>query len=379
MALGTAATIGLAAGGALLGGISGSQSKGGGTTKTSSTSTPWAPQIPFLEYGFDQSKIATQNALNNPVYNGQRVADLNPTQLAAISGGGNFANNNYGNAQGLMNTSMGVMNTGSGFAGNAANLYGNYAGNQIPGTLAAGNAFANNPYVNSLIDASSRDVTRNLYENQLPTLARAASGSGNTNSTRAGVENAVAMRGAGDRLADISGQIRSQFFNQGVNQYNQGLTNELGINSQLAGAYGAGVSGMNSATGMGNNLFTLGSNAGNLQYANEQARNTAAMNAFNEGNTNPLQFLNSYMGNVGKNFGGTTSGTNTAPTTGGGWQGALQGAIGGGLGGLGVAGNFGGGLKSLGGLQAGFSQTGLGSSGFGTGLAYGNQDFGNYF
>lgn len=38
-----------------------------------------------------------------------------------------------------------------------------------------------------------------------------------------------------------------------------------------------------------------------------------------------------------------------------------------------------GGRSGLGGLQAGFSQTGLGSSGFGSGLAYGNQDLGTYF
>jgi hypothetical protein len=31
------------------------------------------------------------------------------------------------------------------------------------------------------------------------------------------------------------------------------------------------------------------------------------------------------------------------------------------------------------GAQAAFSQTALGRSGFGTGLAYGNQDFGGYF
>jgi hypothetical protein len=29
--------------------------------------------------------------------------------------------------------------------------------------------------------------------------------------------------------------------------------------------------------------------------------------------------------------------------------------------------------------QAAFSQTGIGGSGFGTGFAYGNQDFGGYF
>jgi hypothetical protein len=33
----------------------------------------------------------------------------------------------------------------------------------------------------------------------------------------------------------------------------------------------------------------------------------------------------------------------------------------------------------FGGLQAAFSQTALGGSGFGTGLAYGNQDLGAYF
>jgi hypothetical protein len=31
------------------------------------------------------------------------------------------------------------------------------------------------------------------------------------------------------------------------------------------------------------------------------------------------------------------------------------------------------------GVQAGFSNTSVGSSGFGTGLAYGNQDMGAYF
>jgi len=43
----------------------------------------------------------------------------------------------------------------------------------------------------------------------------------------------------------------------------------------------------------------------------------------------------------------------------------------------GFTGGFGGG--GMGGLQARFAQTGLGRSGFGTGLAYGNQDYGSFF
>ncbi len=42
-------------------------------------------------------------------------------------------------------------------------------------------------------------------------------------------------------------------------------------------------------------------------------------------------------------------------------------------------GGFGGAGGGFGGIQSAFSQTGLGSSGFGTGLAYGNRDYGTYF
>jgi hypothetical protein len=38
-----------------------------------------------------------------------------------------------------------------------------------------------------------------------------------------------------------------------------------------------------------------------------------------------------------------------------------------------------GGNTGYGGAQAAFSQTGFGGSGFGSGMAYGNQDLGQYF
>ena len=52
--------------------------------------------------------------------------------------------------------------------------------------------------------------------------------------------------------------------------------------------------------------------------------------------------------------------------------GMMQKLAGAAMGGFGGAGGFGG-------MQSAFSQTGLGSSGFGTGLAYGNRDYGTYF
>ena len=330
----------LAVGGtALLGGIAGSQKQGGGTTTTSSTSAPWEPQQPFITWGFDQAKNYTQNALNNPVYQGQRVADLNSFTTNAANLAGNFAPQGFTYGQNALNLGQNVANTGSQFAGNAADLYSLYA--DPNGAQNLGNSYANSSVAQGLIDASSRDVTRNLYENQLPTLAKAAAGSGNTNSTRAGVESAIAQRGAADRLADISSGVRNQFFNQGVNQYNQNLQNSLAANSQLYNAYGTGT--QNLATGMNlvNNAFNMGTAAGDIYQTQQQKELDAEKAKFDETNQNPLNYLSQYMGLIGGNYGGTSTGTSTAPSYGGGIGGALTGALGGASAGLGMAGKLG--------------------------------------
>ena len=382
MALGTAATMGLAlGGGALLGGLGGSQAKGGGTTNqnqsgtqtanttgtTSSTTALPSWQQPMVDYGLTSAQTATQNALANPVFGGNRVAGLTPEQLNAIRGASGASNQMFGASSNMIGTGQDLMGVGSQFGQNAANLYGQYAGvDPTQQILNTAGAYANNPYATGMINAASQDVTRNLYENQLPTLSRAATGSGNLNSSRAGVESAIAERGAADRLANISSTIRGQLFNtglsQGQNQYNQNLQNSLGINAQLANAYGAGIGGINAGSALGTNAYNLGSSAGGQLQAQDQAQINAQMQQFSEQTGMPLNILTQYMNMAGKDFGRTTTGTQTgtqtgtntstgtsqAPTTGGGFMGGLTGALGGALGGAGLYGSLGGtGLSSL--------------------------------
>ena len=372
-------TAALVGGGALLGGLAGSQSKGGGTT--TQTSKPWEVQQPYLEYGFEQGKTAAGNALANPVYQGQRVAEMNPYTSGIANQAGAYANQNFGALGGLNDTSMGLLNTGAQFGGNAANLYNQYSGDPTQQILGNAAQYADNPYVSGIIDAGARDVTRNLYENQLPTLARAASGSGNTNSTRAGAENAIAMRGAGDRLADMSNTIRGQFFGKGLdlsqNQYNQNLANSLNANTQLSNAYSSGFRGLTDTQNLAGGLTQMGASAGNMIQGQEQKGLDAEMAKFAEERGVPLDIMKQYMSIVGGNYGGTQA--TTAPKTGGGLMGGIQGALGGALGGFGIAGGGMGGSNFGNNIQSAFSQTGLGQSGFGTGLAYGNQDYGQFF
>lgn len=339
MAIGTGTA--LAIGGGLLGAFAGSQKKGGGTT--TNVSEPWKAQQPYLTYGFDKAKDAVGKSLENPVYTGDRVADQNPYTSGVSNQAGDYANRNFANLDGMNSVSAGLVNAGAGFGQNAADLYKQYSGDPTQQIIDNANQYANNPYVDGIIDASSRDVTRNLYENQLPTLAKAATGSGNTNSTRAGVENAVAMRGAGDRLADISNSIRGQFFGKGLdmsqNQYNQNLSNSLNANRQLSDSFSSGFRGLTDTQNIAGGMYNLGTNAGNTLQGQQQREIDADMAKFAEERDIPLDLVKRYMSTIGGSYGGTS--TSTAPESGGGILGGIQGAIGGAMGGYGISKYFG--------------------------------------
>ena len=351
---------GIAAGGALLGGLAGSQSSGGGTT--TSTSQPWEAQQPFLQYGFEQAKQATQNALANPVFGGQRVAGLTPEQQALIQQGTQFGTGQFGQAQNLQQYGMGALGATAGFGQNAADIYGQYAGvDPTQQIINQAGQYANNPYTQGIIDSASRDVTRNLYENQLPSLAMGATGTGNINSTRAGAQQAIAERGAAERLADISSNIRGQFFQSGLgqaqNQYNQNLQNQLNANQGVQSAFGAGVSGLGAGQQLGAGGFNLGQTAAGMQQGQQQNEINAAMQQFAEQRDIPLDVITRYMQAIQGNYG--NSQTETAPETGGGFMGALQGAAGGALGGFGIGSKL-----SSGGAFGGSSGTGSSATAF---------------
>jgi hypothetical protein len=126
----------------------------------------------------------------------------------------------------------------------------------------------------------------------MPGMNRAFAGTGNTNSSRAGVESAIAQRGTADRLADISSGIRGQFFGQGLgmaqNQFNSNLSNMMNANNGLmnAGTFGAGL--INSGQQFAGNNFNQGMSAGGVFQNQNQNVIQGNMNQFNESIQNPL-------------------------------------------------------------------------------------------
>ena len=91
------------------------------------------------------------------------------------------------------------------------------------------------------MDAALRDSTRQLTEQTLPGINRAASATGNTNSSRAGIADALATRAYQDRAADVSADITNTLMNQSLAQQQRDFANAMSANQGLANAFGTGM------------------------------------------------------------------------------------------------------------------------------------------
>lgn len=188
------------------------------TSSGTSESGPSKFQAPYLTQAFDAAQANYQATKDTPYYQGDTYAGMTADQKATLD-----RMKGYASGQGMTAANT-ISSVGSGLidstAGKAVSNLDRFTA--LAGTDATqsnienGMKYADNPFVNSQIDAASRDVTRNLNEGQLPSIDRAASATGNINSSRAGVAAGIASRGAADRIGDISASIRGDAYNRGV-------------------------------------------------------------------------------------------------------------------------------------------------------------------
>jgi hypothetical protein len=223
---------------------------------------------PYVDNNLKGSEGALNNVLDTGAYQGQTYAGPNAFQTGTANSMGNFG-------MGMMNSGNAMMGNNAGFGNNANNMYGQYQGmvNNAQQQDRLGNAIDYaNANTGSLLDTAMRDDRRNLQENTLTGIDMAASGSGNMNSSRAGVATAVANRGYDDRRADMASNIQNSLIDRSLNTQNQAfadqqnaLSGAMGANSAISNAYGVGLNTM----GQGANF---GMNAGNSLQGYNQAQ-----------------------------------------------------------------------------------------------------------
>jgi len=223
---------------------------------------------PYVDGALSGGEGALQGVLDTGNYQGQTLAGPNNFQTGTANNMGQYgqnmqgqgynmaqANNNFGqNSQGLYDQFQGMSNA---------------AANDDRMTTARDYATANSQ---PLIDSAMRNDARTLTESTLPQINMGASGSGNANSSRAGTAEAIARRGYGDRLADVTGDINQSLMTQSLGQqntqYNQqgtALNSAGNANAGIQNAYGTGMDTL-SAGGQ------FGMNAGNTLQGYDQAQ-----------------------------------------------------------------------------------------------------------
>lgn len=189
-------------------------------------SNPWGAQQPFLIGGFERAKQLLGQPALGPLQDEAigRSADVsrnfNPGQYDYLSNSGlNAANRAYGGAR--VNLGMGS---------NTLKFLGD------PNILSPDS----NPFLARYAAALSRPVIQNLTERILPSIRSGAIDAGQYGSSRQGIAEGIASRGATDSIADATAGLYS-------------------------GAYGQGLDAMKSAAGLAPAYASANTNIGN-QY-----------------------------------------------------------------------------------------------------------------
>lgn len=222
---------------------------------------------PYVDENLAGSKTALEGALATGAYTGDTYAGPNDFQTGTANAMGEIGGNMIGAGNAMMaNTNQ--------FGANANNLYSQFQGLSDEAKrdrLATAMDYAANNG-SSLVDAAMRDDRRNLQENTLTGINLNASGTGNMNSSRAGVADAIANRAYDDRRADVAAGIQDRLIDRSLAQQSQqfidqgsALNSAGNANQQVMNAYNTGLN----TLGEGANF---GMNAGNALQGYDQAR-----------------------------------------------------------------------------------------------------------
>ena len=229
---------------------------------------------PYVESNLGAADSALGGVLSQGSYQGDTLAG--PNQFSV-----NTANNmgRIGNV--MQNTGSNIMGQTTGLGQNASDLYSQYMGmadSAGQDRMATAMDYANNN-VDALADVALRDSRRNLASN-LQQGNLNASGTGNMNSSRAGVADAIARRDFDDRAADVRTSLQNQLIDRSLQQQQRqfsdrgdALNAASQANQGIMGAYGMGMN----AAGEGANF---GMNAGNFLQQQEQNRLDDMRNRF---------------------------------------------------------------------------------------------------
>ena len=206
---------------------------------------------PYIQDMYKKGTDALNSSLSAGSYGGPTYAVMNDMQTTGANNMYNLGNNAFDQSGNLMNS------TGN-FGSNYADLY---------NAASADRAGVAEDYVNAnadpMVNRALRDSTRMLEEDTLRNIGMGASATGNANSSRAGVAEAIAGRGYMDRAADTRADIENRLRNESFKNQDSQFRNMMNANAGMSTTF-------NNAFGMGNTASGNMANAGAMFQTDDQ-------------------------------------------------------------------------------------------------------------
>lgn len=299
---------------------------GGGSTKTTEyqKTDPWAGQQPYLKDAFAEAQRIYDSRKDSKGYTGDMVASYDPTDVNNLKSIREWASTN---GQGLVNTQatggQDLFSRGSAALGEVDTGLKDFAGRDwTQAHIDNANRYAANPFLDAMVEASTRDATRTFNEDTMRGINQNAAATGNTNSTRAGVAAGIAQRGIADFVGDTSATMRGDAWRSGL-QMSQGdqqslLASLLGRGELASGMTSQGHTMMNDALSNEAGLFGLQSSIAELLKGDAQSKLDNKMAKYEYRDNRKQSLLDQYYGIVGDKLWGSegfsTSKTKTTPS-----------------------------------------------------------------
>ena len=289
-------------------------------TQATDVKTPWGPQQEYLTGAFAEAKqiYDTQKAQNDPGYQGDFYAQPRPEQIQSYQNSIDFSNNQGREAYDRTLNNGGILSQ-LGLLGSAGAQGGlaSMTGDQTQNNLNAAGAYSNNPDLSGMVDASMRDARRQVYEQALPEMNRAAAATGNMNSSRAGVAQGVLERGLAEKAMDVSSQMRGAAWQDGLGRAQQDFQARAGIYGAM-GQQGSslaqlGTNASQTGVNMAKDNAIIASLGNEGMYTMDQNRINNELAKIDYTQAKPWTNLQNYWNVVGdKSWGGTTTSTGTS-------------------------------------------------------------------
>lgn len=261
---------------------------------------------PYIQDLYKRGQGALDAALASGAYQGPTYAGMDPRATQ----GYNYMTDTATNMMGIPAQ---LMQQGQGFGSNYQDIYNRASSNTLDNAV----NYATGGSSQGLVDSAMRDSTRRLNEQTMPGIGMNASATGNTNSSRAGVAEAIAQRAYDDRRADVTAQIEDRMVDRFRTQNNQDIRNMMAANQGLGKTFASGF-------GMVPDVANLFTRAGGAFQTDRQGQMDADRAAFERNRDFQMDQINAYGAGI---LGQAPRTTTMAPITANPYTATLGGAM----------------------------------------------------